>query len=129
MKHRIRDVFIEVAIAIALVCLILLYAAHGPRDSRLAFRWVGPVLFTAVAFGYPLQAFRPYWKRLAFWVPIGILFGLHLAGYVVLLRGIDSGSAILALVTIIEVQVIVAVVRRVIKHYDTSEAGPRPFPS
>ena len=114
MRKRIRDLAVEVSIALAIVCAIVFVASRRTSDSRIAFRWVALAVWTAVAFGYPLIRFRPYWRRSLFWLPCAILLAIHLAAYILLFQRIvvDMASVLIFLITMAEIQVIVAVLKR-----------------
>lgn len=85
MQTRIRDLSLEVAIALAIVGAILYAAGHSPPDHKADFRWIGLVGMTAITFGYPLRWYRRHWGRLPFWFVWGGLLAAHVATYVVVL--------------------------------------------
>lgn len=85
LQVRIRDISVEVTIALLFLAVVLYGAAHSPLDGETVFRWFGLAGITAIAFGYPLRDFRKYWKRRRFWFAWTALLILHLAGYIGLL--------------------------------------------
>jgi len=117
MRKRIRDLAVEVLVALAVVCLIIFGAYRSPQDSRLAMRWVGLAAWTAVAFGYPLVRFRSHWRYLFFWLSCAVLLAIHLAAYAVIFRRmvVDMGSLLIFLITMAEIQVIVALLTKTIR--------------
>lgn len=117
MRKRIRDLAIEAFIAVAIVCIIVFSASRSPHDSRLAFRWAGLAAWTALAFAYPLVLFRAYWRRVFFWVSCAVLLTIHLVAYIVVFHRVpvDMASLLIFLITMAEIQVLVAVLRQVVR--------------
>lgn len=76
-RNRIRDLLLEIGIAITLVALVLVYAARVPPERRVDFRWVGLVASTAVTFGYALRWCRRYWRLVRFWLAFVALLSAH----------------------------------------------------
>jgi len=119
-----RNLVIEVLIAVAIVGLIVFGAYRSPTsDSRVALRWVGMALWTAFAFGYPLARFRPHWRRSIFWLSWAVLLAIHLAAYVFVFHRmvVDMGSLLIFLITMAEMQAIGAVLSRVVRLSANSE--------
>ncbi len=124
MRTRIRNLVIEVMIAVAIVALIVFAAYRSPTsDSRVALRWVGLSLWTAFGFGYPLVRFRPYWRHFIFWLSWTVLLAIHLAAYVLVFHRIvvDMGSLLIFVITMAEMQAIVAVLGRAVRFCANSE--------
>jgi len=99
-RKRLRDLGLEVLIAVALVGGILVWAEFGPRHTPLPTRlitlvgmWITFIVFTDLVFWYPLWRYRCYWSRISFrWAFAGLLCA-HLAVYVPLvLRVRDLGE-------------------------------------
>lgn len=74
---RLRDLFIETAIAIALVVSLLVFTFEHPRTP---INWNGVALLvnTAIVFGYLIAWFRYAWRRSRFWMWLGALLVGHL---------------------------------------------------
>jgi hypothetical protein len=127
MIKRIRDVIVEVLVAVAIVCLVVFAASRGRQESRVMFRWVGLAVWTALAFGFPLAMLRPYWRRGLFWVSWGGLLAIHLAAYIFILQRIklDMGSVLILLITIAELRVIVSIIEKIL-HFDARFGVPPP---
>ena len=127
MIKRIRDLAIEVGIAVALICLLVFFTIRARTHAQFEFRWIGLGIWTALAFGYPVVAFRPYWRRPLFWLSFAVLLAMHLAAYLVLFQRpvVDMASVVMLLVTMFEMRVIVAILDRVVSLSDHSK-GQRP---
>ena len=87
---RIRDLALEVAIAITIVGGFTAYVwtHHSSGDS--AWKWIALVCNTATVFGFVIWWFRDAWARLVFWAGVLVLIIVHLAMYSFALRRIDS---------------------------------------
>jgi len=123
MTKRIMILAVEVFIAVGIVCVIVLSASRSPHDSRVAFRWVGLAGWTALAFGYPLVLFRAYWRRVSFWLACAILLAIHMAAYIIICRRmlVDMASLPIFLITMVESQVLVAVLKQVVRFCPSSD--------
>jgi len=126
MRKRIRDLVIELLIAVSVVCLIIFSASRRPGDSRVAFRWVGLAAWTGVAFAYPMMKFRPYWRKAPFWLTSAVLLAIHLAAYVLVFQRmvVDMGSLLIFVVTMAEIQAIVAALKLVVRFCAGAETPP-----
>jgi hypothetical protein len=117
MLNRIRDLAIEVGIAVGVVCLVVFFAIfkHDHPHARFEFRWIGVGVWTALAFGYPLVALRAYWRRPLFWLLFGALLAMHLIAYKYLLQrpGVDMASLVIFVMTMIEMRALAAILDRV----------------
>ncbi len=104
---RIRDIGLEVVIAVVLVVAVLYVAIHSNLPEEVFFRWFGLAVATAITFGYPLAWYRRYWHDSRFWISWAALLALHLLIYVaVLLRVTHFGYLWFAIVTPLEWSVI-----------------------
>ena len=69
-----------VAIGIALVVAILIWANYGPNHETRAlaqWKWVGFVVNTLFVFGYTMRVARPLWRKPKLWGVISGLLILH----------------------------------------------------
>lgn len=99
-SHRLRDLLLEILIAIAIVVGAITYAAYVPPEKWIDFRWVALAGTTAVTFGYPLRWYRRHLNRPLFWGAWVSMLSLHVAIYVVvLLRVSHFGYLWFAIIT------------------------------
>ena len=91
MKHwkRVRDIFLEVVIAVALVTGGIIYVASHPRGS-LNWGRIALAGNTAVVFGFLISWFRQEWKRLVFWTTLVVLLLGHTATYILVLSRVHD---------------------------------------
>ncbi|HMK22585.1 MAG TPA: hypothetical protein VK466_09640 [Terriglobales bacterium] len=86
---RLRDIALEVAIAVALVATGILYVATHPRDginwSRIALAGN-----TIIVFGFLISWFHEAWRRLLFWAVLMVLLLGHTAAYIFALSRIHE---------------------------------------
>jgi len=87
--RRLRDVGLEVLIAVALVAGILAWAEFGPRHTAVptksvmvVAKWVTFMAFTAMVFCYPFWRYRAYHNRSSFRWAFAALLSAHLVVYV-----------------------------------------------
>jgi hypothetical protein len=81
---------IYVAVGLAVLASIILYANATGRKSDFPVRWVGLVLNTPLVFWLLIRTRRDFWRTALFWAAIGALFVLHSAVYTVLLLKVDQ---------------------------------------
>jgi hypothetical protein len=83
----LRDWLAYIAISVALVVAIVLFAAYGPDKSPIDRKWIGFAFNALFVFGYTLKVVRPLWTKPTLWVVIGGLVLLHgIIGWVVISR-------------------------------------------
>lgn len=87
---RIRDLALEVAIAITIVGGFTAYLWTHPRSADLDWKWIALFCDTATVFGFVIWWFRDTWAKLVFWAGLLVLIVAHLAIYSFALRPIDS---------------------------------------
>jgi hypothetical protein len=85
----LRDVFLEVAIAVALATGGIVYVASHPKDS-LDWGRISLAGNTAIVFGFLISWFRKEWRRLVFWTTLAFLLLCHTAAYVFVLVRIQG---------------------------------------
>jgi hypothetical protein len=88
-SKRIRNLSIEVAIAIVLVGSLVVFRFRHPETD---LNWSKVALFgnTAIVFGYLVAWFRDVWRRPIFWAYVSAALIVHLAGYLVILNRIPQ---------------------------------------
>jgi hypothetical protein len=86
---RVRDIFLEVVIAVSLVTGGIIYVASHPRDS-LNWGRIALAGNTVVVFGFLISWFRQEWKRLVFWVAMVVLLLGHTAIYILVLSHVHD---------------------------------------
>jgi hypothetical protein len=87
---RIRDLALEVAIAITLVGGSTAYVWTHPRGTGFDWKWIALIANTATVLGFVVWWFRDAWATLVFWTGVFVLMVGHLAIYSFVLRHIDS---------------------------------------
>lgn len=87
--RRVRDIVLEVLVALGLVIGGIVYVASHP-GNRLNWGWIGLGGNTAVVFGFLIAWCRTAWKRLAFWITLTGLFVGHTAAYLFVLHRIKE---------------------------------------
>ncbi len=111
---RIRDLAIEILIAIALVVGLIAYVSSHP-GTELDWRRIALILNTAVVFGFVISWFRNFWGRLVFWTVLMVLLLIHLAIFSLALRRMEALPTIYyTFIDAAEWVVIVPLMRRVI---------------
>jgi hypothetical protein len=81
---RVRDIFLEIAIAVALVIWGIIYVASHPRGT-LNWGRIAMAGNTLVVFGFLISWFRQEWKRLVFWTALVVLLLGHTAIYILVI--------------------------------------------
>jgi hypothetical protein len=86
---RVRDIVLEVVIAVVLVTGAIIYVASHPRDS---VNWdrIALAVNTIVVFGFLISWFRREWKRLLFWTTLVVLLLGHTTLYVLILSRVHE---------------------------------------
>jgi hypothetical protein len=83
-RKRVRDIFLEIVIAVALVIWGIIYVASHPRGT-LNWGRIAIAGNTLVVFGFLISWFRQEWKRLVFWTALVVLLLGHTAIYILVL--------------------------------------------
>jgi hypothetical protein len=83
-SKRIRDLLIEIAIAIALVVALIVFKVEHP-NADLRWNVIALVVNTAIVFGYLVTWFRDAWLKPLFWSWMMVLFLAHLVVYAVVI--------------------------------------------
>ena len=116
MKHwkRVRDIFLEVVIAVALVTGGIIYVASHPRGS-LNWGRIALAGNTVVVFGFLISWFRQEWKRLVFWTSLVVLLLGHTAIYIAVLSRVhDFPLAYYVVLNSMELALFTAILRRLL---------------
>ena len=109
---RVRDIALEVVIAVVLVVVVLYAAIHSNLPEEVFFRWFGLAVATAIAFGYPLAWYRRHWHHSLFWMAWTALLAIHLSAYVAILLSVAHfGYLWFAIMTPLEWSVICPVLQ------------------
>ena len=111
---RLRDIFLEVVIAVVLVTAGILYVASRPRGS-LNWSRIALAGNTAVVFGFLISWFRQAWKRLAFWTTLLVMLLGHTAAYVLVLSRIhDFPLAYYVVLNSMELALFTVILRKIV---------------
>ena len=123
-RKRLLELSLEVAIGVAIVIGVLLYAEYGPDKSPIDGKWIIFGLNTAFVFGWVIKLTRPFWKEARLWTTLACLLMAHgVAGWLVL-RPIERvGTVWYVPVVVAEIALFHAVVERVL-----SADAERPAP-
>jgi len=116
VKHwkRVRDIFLEVVIAVALVTGGIIYVASHPRGS-LNWGRIALAGNTVVVFGFLISWFRQEWKRLVFWTALVVLLLGHTAIYIAVLSRVhDFPLAYYVVLNSMELALFTAILRRLL---------------
>ena len=111
---RVRDIFLEVVIAVALVTGGIIYVASHSRGS-LNWGRIALAGNTVVVFGFLISWFRKEWKRLVFWTALVVLLLSHTAIYVLVLSRVhDFPLAYYAVLNSMELVLFTVILRKVV---------------
>jgi hypothetical protein len=111
---RLRDIFLEVVIAVVLVTGGIVYVASHPRGS-LNWDRIALAGNTVVVFGFLISWFREAWSRLVFWTALVVLLLGHTAAYILVLSRIhDFPLAYYVILNSIELALFTAILRKLV---------------
>lgn len=124
-RKRLLELSLEVAIAVAFVFGIALYAIYGQKKFPVDGKWVVFGLNTAFVFGTVIKLTKPLWKKAKLWLTLSSLLVVNgLAGWMVL-RGIESvGTVWYVPVVLAEIYVIVQILERAFTPAELEAAAP-----
>jgi hypothetical protein len=88
-RKRVRDIFLEVVIAVVLVTGGIAYVATHPRDS-LNWGRIALAGNTIVVFGFLISWFREAWRQLVFWTTLVVFLLGHATAYIFVLSRIHD---------------------------------------
>jgi hypothetical protein len=88
-SKRIRDLFIEIAIAVVIVTALVTFKFEHP-NTNLHWNVIALVANTAIVFGYLITWFRDVWRKPQFWAWLLALLSGHLIVYAVVLSRIPE---------------------------------------
>ena len=113
-RKRVRDIFMEIVIAVALVTWGIIYVASHPRGS-LNWDRIAVAGNTVVVFGFLISWFRQEWKRLAFWTALVVLLLGHTAIYILVLSRVhDFPLAYYVLFNLMEMAMFTGILRKLL---------------
>ncbi len=111
---RVRDIFLEIAIAVALVTWGIIYVASHPRGS-LNWGRIAIAGNTVVVFGFLISWFRQERKRLVFWTALVVLLLGHTAIYILALSRVhDFPSAYYVVFNSMEMALFTVILRKLL---------------
>lgn len=111
---RLRDIFLEVVIAVALVTGGIVYVASHPRGS-LNWGRIALTGNTVIVFGLLISWFREAWRRLVFWAALVALLLGHTAAYILVLGRIhDFPLAYYVVLNSMELALFAAILRKLV---------------
>ncbi len=116
---RVRDIMLEVVVAVALVTGGIVYVASHPRSS---LNWAGVALLanTVVVFGYLISWFRAEWRRLVFWAMLVVLLLGHVLIYIFVVSRISQlPLAYYLVLTTMELALFQLILRKLLNTGDT----------
>ncbi len=93
--RKIRDLVIYVFVAVAIVLVAAWIAIHEAQTNSApggSLKWVAFAAFSALAFGYPIRAFRHFWPSLRFRLVLFALVAAHLTIAIPILLKVNSVS-------------------------------------
>ena len=112
---RVRDLFLEIVIAVALVTWGIIYVASHPRGS-LNWGHIAMAGNTVVVFGFLISWFRQEWKRLVFWTALVVLLLGHTAIYILVVsRFYDFPLAYYVLINSLEMALFTVILRKLLR--------------
>ena len=112
---RVRDLFLEIVIAVALVTWGIIYVASHPRGS-LNWGHIAMAGNTVVVFGFLISWFRQAWKRLVFWTALVVLLLGHTAIYILVVsRFYDFPLAYYVLINSLEMALFTVILRKLLR--------------
>lgn len=83
----VRDWLAYIAISVALVVAIAIFAVYGPKKSPFDARWIAFAVNTVFVFGYAIKLLRPLWNKPKLWMVLSGLILLHaIVGWLVISR-------------------------------------------
>lgn len=83
----VRDWLAYIAISVALVVAIVIFATYGPKKSPVDPKWIAFAINTVFVFGYTLKALRPLWNKPKLWIVLSGVILLHgIIGWFVISR-------------------------------------------
>src|SRR5438105_4352262 len=89
-RKRVFELGIEVAIGLALVAAVILYAEIGPVPWMPSLRWWGLTGNTGLLLWLAIRRYRRHWRERSFWLTLAWLTGLHLTAWSLLLAHIPA---------------------------------------
>jgi hypothetical protein len=93
LKRIAWDFLLYALIGIVVVICIAAFAIHEANtggSAELPMKWLGFGALSLLAFGYPVRAFRRFWRKRAFWFVSSALAAVHLAVFVPLLMSFQK---------------------------------------
>lgn len=116
---RIRDLALEIVIAVAFVCAVITCAVMRPNDNiaetHTHFHEFALVVNTLLVFGILIKWFRDAWRRRVFWVALAAMMLLHVVACLLMLdRLAELPFIYYALIDVGEWGVLDQVLRRIL---------------
>jgi len=90
VTKRIRDLVLEIAVAIVLVAGFVAYLFTLPAGTKLDLRPFAAAANTAIVFGFVLWWFRESWRSFTFWGAMLALLAVHACVYDLVLRRVSQ---------------------------------------
>ena len=76
--RRFTDLMIEIAVAVTLVTLYVVYLFQRRPGTPLPWELISVVVNTLIVFGFLVSWFRKCWRSYLFWIIVVVLFLIHL---------------------------------------------------
>lgn len=115
-KERVRTFLVEIAIALMLVAIAILYATYGPFRWLPHRKWITLAMLTSAVWGVAVWWYRERWREPILWVAMTGLFVLHIAGYSLLLVHVKEFPPLLSAISCpLEWLVILPILRKTAK--------------
>ena len=86
LRKRIRDLIIEILIAVILVTAYVVYLFNSSQGEQAKLGWAPLAVNTLIVFGFLVSWFRYAWKTTRYWAILGTLLLCHCAAYIFALQ-------------------------------------------
>jgi uncharacterized membrane protein YhhN len=90
LGRRVRDIALEVLIAMILVGAFVAYILSAPKGSKVDFRPIGVLVNAIVVFGFLISWFRWTRRNVRFWAILTIFLLAHIVVYIILFRHVQE---------------------------------------
>src|SRR5687768_8264850 len=87
MLRRARDFSIYILVGLGIAAIVFWFADRGVARDDFG-KWSGFSIFSVILLGSVVANHRPSLRRASFWLPLLLLFALHVLGYVLILGSV-----------------------------------------
>lgn len=90
-RQRAGDFAIYIAIALACAAGLVWYAStSGANGADSLGRWGGLAVNTILLYGFVVRQSREVWHFYSFWLPLAVIFVVHIALFSIMLATVDT---------------------------------------